>query len=179
MSTEITFVGKFTARRATPRSGNLFRNPRTFVVAVATACAAQGFAGLLYEPDSYALQDNLVVNFDGIRNAGLLKAHDNNATKWKSIGRVPNDATFVAKEDDTSAWVADGYRFAGGAYGKLRSNQDFGGQMTVQIVCDVTGSDNTPSWPTFFGNTRDKANIYMGGTKSQGIVYFKADNSTG
>ena len=34
--------------------------------------AANG--GLLYEPQNYVAQDNLVVNLDGIRNAGLLKA---------------------------------------------------------------------------------------------------------
>ena len=114
------------------------------------AVAMNGIAGLLYEPDSYALQDNLVVNFDGIRNAGLLKAHDNNATKWKSIGRVPNDAALISKSGDTSAWVSDGYHFAGGTLGKLRSNQDFGSQMTVQIVCDVRGSESSSTWPTFF-----------------------------
>ena len=147
-------------------------------IAVASMCAT-ATAGLLYEPGNYAAQDNIVVNLDGIRNAGLLKAHDSNATEWKNISRAANDATFFFKEGDTSAWVADGYHFAGGAYGKLKSKQNLGGSMTVQIVCDVTGSDNTPTWPTFFGNPSDKANIYLSGTKSQGIVYFKADASTG
>ena len=81
------------------------------------AVAMNGFAGLLYEPGNYAAQDNIVINLDGIRNAGLLKAHDGNAEEWKNIARAANDATFTFKEGDTSGWVADGFHFAGGAYG--------------------------------------------------------------
>ena len=155
------------------------RSLTTYAAAVgAVAIFSTANAGLLYEPDSYALQDNLVVNFDGIRNAGLLKAHDNNATKWKSIGRVPNDATLISKSGDTSAWVADGYHFAGGTLGKLKSNQNFGSQMTVQIVCDVRGSESSSTWPTFFGNPNDYANIYFS-NKDTGLIHFKADRSTG
>ena len=135
-------------------------------------------AALKYEPGNYVAQDNLVVNFDGIRNAGLLKAHDDSAETWKNIGRVANDAEFFAKSGDTSAWVADGYHFAGGAYGKLKFKQDFGKNMTVQIVADVKGSENSNSWPTFFGNPNDKANIYLN-DNTKGTVSFKADHSTG
>jgi hypothetical protein len=149
-------------------------------VALALATTAAR-AGLLYEPDSYAAQDNIVVNLDGIRNAGLLKAHDSSAAEWKNIGRAANDATFTFKEGDTSGWVADGYHFSGGAFGKLKSKQNLGGSMTVQIVCDVRGSESPSgsTWPTFFGNPEDNANIYLTGTKSEGVVHFKADASTG
>ena len=135
-------------------------------------------AGLLYEPSNYAAQDNLVCNLDGIRNAGLLKAHDSSAETWINIGRAANDATFTAKDGDTSAWVADGYHFAGGAFGKLKSKQDMGGSMTVQIVCDVRGDDNSTKWPTFFGNPNDNANIYFS-NKTSGLIHFKADNALG
>ena len=151
--------------------GSLFA---TLVVAsVFVAPAAR--AGLLYEPDSYVSQDNIVVNLDGIRNAGLLKAHDNNAEEWKNIGRAANDATFTFKEGDASGWVADGFHFAGGAFGTLKAKQTLGTSMTVQIVCDVRGAENSTTWPTFFGNPDDKANIYLTGTKSEGVVHFKAD----
>ena len=145
----------------------------TFAVSSMTA-----FGGLLYEPGNYAAQDNIVVNLDGIRNAGLLKAHDSNATEWKNIGRAANDATFTFKEGDTSGWVADGFRFAGGAYGKLKGKQNLGSKMTVQIVCDVKGADNSTTWPTFFGNPNDVANIYLN-DNAKGTVSFKADGSTG
>ena len=145
----------------------------TFAVSSMTA-----FGGLLYEPGNYVAQDNLVVNFDGIRNAGLLKAHDSAAAEWKNIGRVANDAEFFAKEGDTSAWVADGYHFAGGAYGKLKFWQNLGNAMTVQIVADVKGSENSTSWPSFFGCPEDWANIYFS-DRGKGIIHFKADAVTG
>ena len=157
----------------------------TYAAAVgAVALFSTVNAGLLYEPDSYASQDNIVVNLDGIRNAGLLKAHDSGATEWKNIGRAANDATFTFKEGDTSAWVADGFHFAGGAHGTLKAKQNLGGSMTVQIVCDVIGAEqqvikDVSTWSTFFGTPNDKANIYIAGTKSEGLVNFKADDSTG
>ena len=61
-------------------------------VIAALSAAPDAPAGLLYEPGSYAAQDNLVCNLDGIRNAGLLKAHDNAATEWKNVGRAANNA---------------------------------------------------------------------------------------
>ena len=148
------------------------------VAAAGVMGVSNALAGLLYEPSSYAAQDNIVVNLDGIRNAGLLKAHDNNAAEWKNIGRAANDATFTVKEGDASGWVADGYHFAGGAFGKLKSSQNLGGSMTVQIVCDARGPENSVSWPTFFGTPNDKANIYFS-DNANGIVHFKADDSTG
>ena len=150
----------------------------TMGCAVALALASTAaHAGLLYEPGNYVAQDNLVVNLDGIRNAGLLKAHDNNAEEWKNIGRAANDATFTFKEGDTSGWVADGYHFSGGAYGKLKFWQNMGNSMTVQIVADAKASEVSTSWPTFFGNPEDWANIYF--TNKNGVVHFKADAITG
>ena len=144
----------------------------------ATVLATAAFGGLLYEPSNYEAQDYLVVNYDGIRNAGLLRAHDPAATVWQSVGRVPDDADFILKDGDASAWAADGFHFAGGAYAKLKHNYNFGDNMTVQIVCYVRGSENTSSWPTFFGNWNDRANVYFG-DKNNGTVVFKADYSTG
>ena len=135
------------------------------VVAVSLV-APQARAGLLYEPSNYAAPDNLVVKFDGIRTAGLLKAHDASAETWKNIGRAANDAVFTAKSGDASAWVADGYHFAGGAYGKLAFKQNLGVAMTVQVVADVKGKECSTSWPSFFGCAEDWANIYFSDRKS-------------
>ena len=146
-------------------------------------CISSSFAGLLYEPSNYVAQDNLVLNFDGIRNAGLLKAHDNAAETWKNIGRAANDAVLVGNDSPANAWTADGYRFDGGTYGVLKYAQDLGGQLTIQIVCDVKSSENHTSWPTMFGNWNDRANIYYsdnlttamtGGQDSAGTNKFEA-----
>ena len=150
----------------------------TAICAALSLAATSARAGLLYEPSNYAAQDNLVVNLDGIRNAGLLKAHDSSAAEWKNIGRVANDAAFTALNGDTSAWVADGYHFAGGAYGKLKFKQNLGNAMTVQIVADAKGSENSTTWPTFFGCPEDWANIYYS-DKSKELIHFKTDAVTG
>ena len=144
-------------------------------VMVACAGAREAFGGLLYEPSSYAAQGNLILNLDGIRNVGALKAHDGAAAEWKDLTRTVNDVEFIAKEGDASAWVADGFHFAGGCYGKLKIQQAFGDTFTIQIVSDVKKSDNTSTWPTFIGNWNDAANIYCNGND----VHFKADYSTG
>ena len=142
---------------------------------VACAGAREAFGGLLYEPSCYVAQESLALNLDGIRNVGALKAHDSAATEWKDLSHTANNAVFIAKEGDASAWTADGYHFAGGCYGKLMSAQDFGDAITVQIVADVTRSDSTTTWPSLFGNWNDRLNIYCNGND----VLFKADHSTG
>jgi hypothetical protein len=157
---------------------NHIASATAFCAAVVSLIATQAHAGLLYEPSNYAAQDNLVVNFDGIRNAGLLKAHDASAETWKNIGRAANDAIFYAKSGDASAWVADGYHFAGGAHGKLKYKQNLGNNMTVQVVADVKGRECSTSWPSFFGCAEDWANIYFS-AKDTGLVHFKADAVTG
>ena len=144
-------------------------------VMVACAGARVALGGLLYEPSCYVAQGNLILNLDGIRNVGALKAHDSAATEWKDLSHTANNVEFIAKEGDASAWTADGYHFAGGSYGKLMSAQDFGDAITVQIVADVTRSDSTTTWPTLFGNWNDRLNIYYNGND----VLFKADHSTG
>ena len=148
---------------------------KKLIVCSAMMATVAAFAGLLYEPSCYVAQGNLILNLDGIRNVGALKAHDSAATEWKDLSHTANNAEFIAKEGDASAWTADGYHFAGGCYGKLKSAQDFGDAVTVQIVADVTRSDSTTTWPTLFGNWNDRLNLYFSGD----LVNFKADHSTG
>ena len=81
------------------------------VLAVGLMGATNALAGLLYETANYAAQDNLRIHYDGIRNAGALKAHDSSATEWACLGHAACNATFIAKEGDASAWTADGYHF--------------------------------------------------------------------
>ena len=52
------------------------------------------------------------------------------------------------------------------------------GDVTVQVVADVKGSENSSKWPTFFGCSEDWSNIYFS-DKGKGIIHFKADAVTG
>ena len=69
------------------------------------AGARVAFGGLLYEPSCYVAQESLALNLDGIRNVGALKAHDGAATEWKDLSHTANNAEFIAKEGDASAWI--------------------------------------------------------------------------
>ena len=149
---------------------------KTALACFVAACAGVrvAFGGLLYEPSCYVAQESLALNLDGIRNVGALKAHDSAATEWMDLSYTANNATFIAKEGDASAWTADGYHFAGGCYAKLKAAQDFGDAVTVQIVADVTRSDCTSTWPSLFGNWNDRLNLYFSGNGN-----LMADHSTG
>ena len=69
---------------------NFTRNT-IFALAAAIGAALPATAGLKYwttggyDADSY-VQEGLVLNYDGIRNAGLGQPHSTNATTWVNLG---------------------------------------------------------------------------------------------
>ena len=147
-------------------------------------------AALLYEPSSYAAQENLILHLDGIRNAGALKAHDAAAATWtdlassrtaafreiSSIASRSVPATSLA--DGTSGWTDDGYYFNGTSFAQMSSSLTLGNTYTIQVVCDVNTdkfqtrfsqsaglvSEGNLQWPGFVGSTdtdgKDYCNIY-------------------
>ena len=150
------------------------------VCAVAFGGATSAFGGLLYEPSSYAAQGNILLQLDGIRNVGALKAHDGTAETWRDISSSGNVLTFEdahATASVTSEWTSDGYVFGGGAYGKLTNTVNVGSAFTVQVVCDVDVSAQKSTWPSYFGAANDKCNFYTSGTGR--TFYFKTDGKAG
>lgn len=129
-------------------------------------------AGLLYEPGNYAARGSLILQLDGIRNVGMLKAHDNTAKTWTDLA-AGNVATFgnVTGSGVTSEWAADGYVFGGGEYGILAKTVDPANVFTVQIVCDVKPSEQESNYPSLFGAADDKCNFYTYGTGEK--IMFK------
>ena len=87
----------------------------SLVTALALA-AFTAHAGVKYwdNPDFKAydvgdyVQDGLVVNYDGIRNAGPDAAHDSNAMTWVNLGAWGNDYDMTRYSLVSSAWQADG-----------------------------------------------------------------------
>ena len=122
-------------------------------VATSAALPATANTGLLYEPDSYAAQENLVLHLDGIRNAGALKAHDSTATMWVDLAssrtaaireissitstspvrKVPDPSLVIG----TSGWTDDGFYFNGTSFAQMSSALTLGSTYTIQVVCDV------------------------------------------
>ena len=89
---------------------------------VAAAAAATCNAGIKYwdNPDFKAfdvgdyVQDGLVLNYDGIRNAGADQPHDSNATTWKNLGSGGAPYDMLRKGNPTSScWTDTGYYFDG------------------------------------------------------------------
>lgn len=81
---------------------------RAGVLGVAVVLGTSAFAGLLYEPSNYAAQDHLVLQLDGIRNAGALKAHDNTAKAWVDLKSASRKADIKAISSLPTTRLADG-----------------------------------------------------------------------
>lgn len=177
------------------------------IAVVCGAFASTAFAGLLYEPDNYAAQDHLVLQLDGIRNAGALKAHDSSATMWadlvssrtaairaiSSISERSVPATSL--QDGTAGWTDDGFYFDGVTFMQMSSAITLGNAYTIQVVCDVdtdkfqtrfsqaTGvvSEGALQYPGFIGTTdtdgNDYCNIYYNCGSGEQRVNAKMANA--
>ena len=156
---------------------------KALVTSAAAFLGASAFAGLLYEPGNYAAQDNLVLQLDGIRNAGALKAHDSAATAWvdlkssrtaaiRAISSIPGRSVpATSLQDGTAGWTSDGYYFDGLTFLQMSGALTLGNTYTIQIVCDVDSdkfqtrftasqsvagpptNDRELKWPGFVGST--------------------------
>ena len=176
------------------------------IVAMA-ALSTDSYAGLLYEPSNYVAQENLILQLDGIRNAGALKAHDDSATSWadlassrtaaiREISSIPSRSVpSTSLADGTSGWTDDGFYFNGTSFAQMSSALTLGNTYTIQVVCDVDTttfqtrfmqsagvvSEGNLQWPGFVGTTdtdgKDYCNIYYNCGSGQQRVNVKANNS--
>ena len=159
-------------------------------------------AALLYEPSNYAAQDALVLQLDGIRNVGALKAHDASAASWSDLvsnGRSANIQTITTAPVTTlavgtSGWADDGFYFNGMSYFQMGETLTLGNTYTIQVVCDVDTdtfqtrftqsaglvSEGNLQWPCFVGTTdtdgKDYCNIYYNCGSGQQRVNAKVAN---
>ena len=97
-----------------------------------------------YDVDSY-VQDGLVLNYDGIRNAGADQPHAPAATTWKNLGS--GGATYDMAQGGTAAnsgWTdGKGFHFAGDAFFKSGGNQALHEYYEIQTLVDAKASDHT------------------------------------
>jgi hypothetical protein len=112
-----------------------------------------------YDVDDY-VQDDLILHFDGIRNAGATVAHDSTQRTWKNIVAGQTDATF--SNDDYGYWTEDGKGFYFEGYGRscyaqLDTAVTFGDKLTIQLVTAINTSDmkggsskDNDRWPSYF-----------------------------
>ena len=136
------------------------------------------------DADDYA-QAGLLLNFDGIRNAGLAADHDAEAATWANLGSLGSavDATnaviseaYWQADSASGNWTDKGYVFKCRNYFQLKDKVALGSEATTQVVVDYdtvgTKHYNTNPhkvrWPCIFGAT-DIPNHF--------ILYMNIDNN--
>lgn len=131
------------------------------VGAIALLVPTAANAALKYEPSNYAARGNLLLQLDGIRNVGLLKAHDGDASQWIDLA-AGNSVSFGNKTGSgvVSEWADDGYVFGGGEIGRLADAITLGNAFTIQLVFDADKSAQTANYPFFFDCGGDNCGFY-------------------
>jgi len=139
----------------------------SFALAATALCALSATAGIkywdnpafkAYDVDAY-VQDGLIVNYDGIRNAGPGADHDPNATTWVNCANpgtydmtrystngtvgVSSTATAAAWNADASrgAWTDKGFAFNKGSIFHEMASFTVPTTYTIQTLVDATAGD--------------------------------------
>ena len=120
---------------------------RSTILAIALATAAGATPPVSaairsWEPSDYVRTD-IVLHYDGIRNAGADAAHDSSATAWKDLSGNGRNATLTSGSG--SAWRADGtgFHFAKTAWFATSGEFSLGTSYTIEVLSDFKGSDNS------------------------------------
>ena len=115
----------------------------TGTVALTAALAATSAAARLKDSVEFYVQDGLQLNYDGIRNAGVGAAHDENASTWVNLGSLGAGYNLARlRADDVSeGWQADGYRFWHQNSFWVKKNLTIPTNYTVQVLVDARTSD--------------------------------------
>ena len=85
------------------------------------------------------VQNGLLANYDGIRNAGADKPHESTKEEWVDL--VGGSTAALIKISDEAAdhgeWKENGYRFEGYSYFQAANEIELGNEFTVQLVTDT------------------------------------------
>ena len=148
------------------------------------------------DADEY-VQNGLILNFDGIRNAGFGLPHDTNTTTWANLGsyggagiaeKTSIDSSYWHANSADGSWDSDGYRFKSRNYFAMTNFVDLGLQSTAQVVADYDNAAAKPfyknggiNWPCFFGaiNLSNRFNLYVNiGENADKVYSYSHANSS-
>lgn len=141
-----------------------------------------------YDASAYA-QHGLLLNFDGIENAGRGQPHATNATTWVNLGAAPVSATLgTLPIGGAGGWGRHGFDFGGGQYFALTQVLDLGDAFMVQVATDFESrrqqawlgdpdATDKARYPTLFGSNQDVVNLYTGASDNN--MNFKCDAIVG
>jgi hypothetical protein len=84
------------------------------------------------------VQDGLIANYDGIKNAGKDNPHDSTRNEWVDlVSGGTAKLVFPDSTKDSGEWKDTGYRFEGGSYFETPAKLTLGNEFTVQLVTDT------------------------------------------
>ena len=155
---------------------------RSTILAVALATAAGTTLPISaairpWEPSDY-IRTDIVLHYDGIRNAGAAAAHDSAATTWVDLSGNGRNATLTSGSG--SAWRADGtgFHFAKTAWFATSAEFSLGTAYTIEVLSDFKGSDNSAN-----AMLVSPSNGIQGGgiwwKNGDKNIFFRGDNAFG
>ena len=119
---------------------------KTAAVFVAMSAAFCASAGVKYwdNPDFKAfdvgdyVQDGLVLNYDGIRNAGANADHDPAATTWVNLGTGGSDYDMAKKGSPASSyWTGSGFYFDNKTWFVTPNTLNHGDSYEIESLVDA------------------------------------------
>ena len=99
------------------------------------------------------VQDGLLANYDGIRNAGAGKPHESTKGEWVDlVGGSTASLVIEGSAENSGEWKENGYRFEGYSYFQTSSKITLGNEFTVQVVSDTDMSliDDSHDYPNIW-----------------------------
>lgn len=124
-----------------------------------------------YDVSDY-VAGGLVLNFDGIRNAGAAEGHDPDATTWVNLGTdgALRNAT-ISKTTDL-AWGEKGYEFDGTRKFMVKPASGLGtASHTVQLLTDAVQNDQQHPGDAYVYFFSGAMNSFAGATYSSTFYY--------
>ena len=130
-----------------------------------------------YGTDDY-VQEGLFLHLDGIRNKGADRPHDRRLTSWRDLSWRRGLANINQRMPDESAWLDNGYSFAGSNYVESVDSISPGSNITVDVLCNVNLATQKAQFPTFFSGYKNDAFVFF--TRGTGTTLeWKQDEFAG
>ena len=133
------------------RIKSLFMCASTCIAGAFAVCVpSSASAALKYEPSNYAARGSLILQLDGIRNVGLLKAHDGDATVWANLVNPAAGATLLQYKSNTgdSGWTENAYYLDGDKFWQTLTALAGSECTTIEVAGDLS-LDSKENWQNY------------------------------
>ena len=100
------------------------------------------------------VQDGLIANYDGIKNAGKDNPHDSTRNEWVDlVSGGTAKLTTIESSLGSGEWTESGYNFKGASYFTTPAKLELGEEFTVQLVTDADMShiDDNHQYHNYWG----------------------------